>query len=204
MRNVEWNAISMIVLIGSYNKAKKSGYDKWAHINVYVCPVKDGKPVKALVQTVEFWPADQSVNELSVICDAKGENISVEGKSYKRYKLSGDAIPDDYRDMFSFMGELRWERIDFGNDMLKIRRSDDGKRIVPVKDENGKHIIASGQTLAYWVGDMITSGLQLSREWRLARMMRDWMPLTSIDEVEESEAEATETTDDASVLGGEA
>jgi len=177
---INYQTTSMTLSVGNYKRERKSGFNQWGRVICHVSPVNArGKVVTSISATVEFWPADQAVPGLYAEAKAKAENISSESKSYERFVFKGDNIPEDYQDMFSFMGELTWEFIKFDEPMVKVHRSDDGRKIELIKDENNRPIIKEGETLAYWVGPMIGSGLQLSRDYRLARMMRDWMPLSS-------------------------
>jgi hypothetical protein len=170
----------MTLSVGNYKKAKKNGFAQWARVICHVSPVKpNGDVVLGISQSVEFWPDDQEVNKLLVLAEKNGEEISVEGKEWKRWKFEGDKIPEDYNDCFSFMGDLAWDVITFDEEMVKVVKEDD--RIVKiVKDENKKPIVTKAVTFAYWHGPMISPGLVLSRQYREARVRRDYAPFSLI------------------------
>ena len=171
----------MTLSVGNYRRAKKNGFGQWARIICHVSPVNPttGSVVLGISQAVEFWPDDQEVSKLLLLAEKNGEEISVEGKEWKRWKFEGDKIPEDYADCFSFMGELSWDVINFDEEMMKVVK--EGDRIVKiVRDENRKPVTAKTVTFAYWQGPMVSPGLVLSRQYREARVKRDYVPLSQI------------------------
>jgi len=171
----------MTLSVGSYKKAKRNGFSQWARVICYVSPVNptSGNVAMGISQTVEFWPDDQEVNKLLLWAEKNGEEISIEGKEWKRWKFEGEKIPEDYKDCFSFLGDLAWDVINFDEEMIKVVK-EDGHVIKPVKDENNKPIITKTVSFAYWYGPMISPGLMLSRQYREAKVKRDYVPLSQI------------------------
>lgn len=177
---MSWVTTRMTLSVGSYKSVKKNGFSKWAKVMCHVSPVDPttGETVTAIGQTVEFWPDDQSVAKLMLLTK-DAEEISIDGKEWKRWLFVGDKVPADYKKVFSFMGELAWDVIDFGEDMIKVIK--DGNRIIKfVKDDEGKRIVRRTVTYAYWYGPMISPGLTLSKEYREARVRREYEPISAI------------------------
>lgn len=175
----------MTLSVGSYKKAKRNGFAQWARIICHVSPINPttGNVAMGISQTVEFWPDDQEVAKLLLLAEKNGEEISVEGKEWKRWKFEGDKIPEDYSDCFSFMGDLYWDVITFDEEMMKVVK--EGDRIVKVvKDENKKPVTAKSVTFAYWQGPMVSPGVVLSRQYREARVKRDYVPISQIFNVD--------------------
>lgn len=191
---MSWVTTRMTLSVGDYRSAKKSGFNQWAKVICHVSPINPttNQLVTAISQTVEFWPDDQAVAKLMLLTK-DAEEISIEGKEWKRWVFTGENIPAEYRDMFSFMGELAWNVIDFGQDMVKVVR-EDGKIVKIVKDANGNPVIKRTVTYAYWYGPMISPGLTLSKEYRETRVRRDYEPLSSLinlgDNQEENDNDA--------------
>lgn len=184
---MSWVTTRMTLSVGDYKSAKKSGFSKWAKVMCHVSPVNPttGEPVTAISQTVEFWPDDQAVAKLMLLTK-DAEEISIDGKEWKRWSFVGNKVPAEYQDMFSFMGELAWDVIDFGEDMIKVIK--DGNRVIKfVKDADNKHIVRRTVSYAYWYGPMISPGLTLSKEYREARVRREYVPVASVFNLDEND-----------------
>lgn len=193
---MSWVTTRMTLSVGSYRSVKKSGFNQWAKVICHVSPINPAtnEPVTAISQTVEFWPDDQAVAKLKLLTK-DAEEISITGKEWKRWSFVGDNVPAEYKDMFSFMGDLAWGVIDFGQDMIKVIR--DGNKIVGVvKDAEDKSIIHRTVTYAYWYGPMISPGLTLSKEYREARVRREYEPLSSILNLNEEDNNGADDADD--------
>lgn len=184
---MSWVTTRMTLSVGDYKSAKKSGFASWARVMCHVSPINPttGEPVTAISQTVEFWPNDQAVAKLMLLVK-DAEEISIDGKEWKRWSFVGDKVPAEYQDMFSFMGELAWDTIDFGQDVVKVIR-DNGRVAKVVKDANGKPIVRRVVSYAYWYGPMISPGLTLSKEYREARVRREYEPISSIFNLDEED-----------------
>lgn len=178
---MSWVTTRMTLSVGDYRSAKKSGFNQWAKVICHVSPINPttNQVISAISQSVEFWPDDQAVAKLMLLAKNDAEEISIEGKEWKRWVFTGEHIPDEYRDMFSFMGELAWNVIDFGQDMVKVMK-EDGRIVKIIKDADGKPVIKRTVVYAYWYGPMISPGLTLSKEYREARVRRDYEPLSSL------------------------
>lgn len=168
---------SMTVYYGTLTEKRKSGYSQWAKVILHVVPAKrraDGSIVTLdlMSQSVAIWADDMFAYNIISLSLLGREIESTEGKSSKGFILEGDAIPEQFRDVFDDFGyKLFFERIDF--DCIKYKVDREGRFVM----KDNKPISADHIVVGYWEGEEIRSGSRYSKETCIGNALSEWKSL---------------------------